>query len=56
MSKASRNKGQSGEREVCAILNEALGTSLNRTLDQVRDGVAILSLVITQWKSNAKND
>lgn len=38
MSKASRNKGQSGEREVCAILNEALGTSLNRTLDQVRDG------------------
>ena len=38
MSKASRNKGQEGEREVCKLLGDAVGLTLNRTLDQTRDG------------------
>lgn len=38
MSKKSRDKGQRGEREVCKILGEALGISLNRNLEQTRDG------------------
>ena len=36
--KASRDKGQRGEREVCKILGEALGVSLTRNLEQTRDG------------------
>lgn len=36
--KASRTKGQVGEREVCKLLGEALGVSLDRNLDQVRNG------------------
>jgi hypothetical protein len=36
--KSSRSKGQRGEREICKILGDALGISLNRELDQTRDG------------------
>lgn len=36
--KASRTKGQVGEREVCKLLGEALGVSLDRNLEQTRDG------------------
>ena len=36
--KASRDKGQRGEREVCKLMGEALGVSLDRELDQTRDG------------------
>ena len=36
--KASRDKGQRGEREVCKILGDALGISLDRNLEQTRDG------------------
>ena len=36
--KSSRNKGQVGEREVCKILGEALGISLDRNLEQTRSG------------------
>ena len=38
--KSSRVKGQVGEREVCKILGEALGISLDRNLEQTRDGGA----------------
>ena len=38
MSKASRDKGASGEREVCALLSEELGINAQRQLDQSRDG------------------
>ena len=36
--KSSRNKGQSGERELAKVLGEALGVDLARNLDQTRDG------------------
>jgi Holliday junction resolvase len=36
--KSSRTKGQAGEREICKILGEALGISLERNLEQTRDG------------------
>ena len=38
MSKASRDKGAQGEREVCALLSEELGINAQRQLDQSRDG------------------
>ena len=40
MSKASRDKGAQGEREVCALLSEELGINAQRQLDQSRDGGA----------------
>lgn len=38
MSKSERNKGASGEREVCHILADNLGISVNRNLSQTREG------------------
>jgi hypothetical protein len=34
----NRRRGQLGEREVCALLREALGTDVRRQLGQERDG------------------
>ena len=36
--KSSRDKGQRGEREICAMLNDELGLSLSRDLSQTRAG------------------
>ena len=38
MSKASRDKGQRGEREVCHKLSELLNLSVTRELSASRDG------------------
>ena len=38
MSRASRQKGQRGEREVCKILAEQLGGEYKRNLSQTQDG------------------
>lgn len=38
MSKSQRTKGAAGEREVVGILNDELGVSASRNLDQSRDG------------------
>lgn len=38
MSKASRNKGQRGEREVCKLLEEHLGGAFKRNLQQTQEG------------------
>ncbi len=38
MSKSERNKGARGERELCRILNDELGTSVKRNLSQTREG------------------
>lgn len=38
--KSSRTKGQVGELEVCKILSTELGISLDRNLEQTRDGGA----------------
>lgn len=38
MSKASRNKGQRGEREVCKLLAEKLGGEFKRNLMQTAEG------------------
>jgi len=38
MSKASRDKGQRGEREVCALLTEKLGGEFKRNLMQTAEG------------------
>ncbi len=40
MSKASRDKGKAGEREVAAILTEWLGETVQRRLGQERDSGA----------------
>lgn len=38
MSNTSRDKGQRGEREVCALLHEHLGTEFKRNLMQTAEG------------------
>lgn len=38
MSRSQRLKGAQGERELCGILSDALGTVVRRTLGQARDG------------------
>jgi Holliday junction resolvase len=38
MSKASRDKGQRGEREVCKLLEEHLGGAFKRNLQQTQEG------------------
>ena len=38
--RSSRQRGQSAERDVCALLNDALGTHLKRNLGQERDSGA----------------
>ena len=38
MSRASRQKGQRGEREICKILSEKLGGEYKRNLMQTADG------------------
>ena len=38
MSKSERRKGADGEREVCHILADNLGISVNRNLSQTREG------------------
>jgi len=35
--RASRRRGAGGERELCALLNDAFGTSCKRLLGQARD-------------------
>ena len=35
---SSRSKGQRGEREVATLLNEALGTAVQRNLEQYQNG------------------
>jgi len=52
MSKAARLKGQSGEREVCKLLGDALGLSLSRTLDQTRDGGC--DIIVGDWAVEVK--
>ena len=37
MGKLSRTKGQTAEREVCALLSTAFGRNINRNLGQERD-------------------
>ena len=37
MSRSQRVKGASGERDLCAILNDQLGTCVSRKLGQARD-------------------
>jgi hypothetical protein len=50
--KASRDKGQRGEREVCQLLGDLLGVDLSRTLDQTRDGGA--DIVWELWAIEVK--
>lgn len=38
MSRASRQKGQRGEREICHLLSEKLGGEYKRNLSQTQDG------------------
>jgi Holliday junction resolvase len=38
MSGMQRRKGANGERELCALLNDNLGTAAKRLLGQARDG------------------
>ena len=38
MSRASRQKGQRGEREICKLLAEKLGGEYKRNLSQTQDG------------------
>jgi hypothetical protein len=38
MGKNNRRRGQSGEREVCGILTDYLGSKITRELGQARDG------------------
>ena len=38
MGKLSRTKGQTAEREVCALLSTAFGRTITRKLGQERDG------------------
>lgn len=42
MSRKSRAKGNTGERELCRLLRDELGEDVARNLDQVRDGGADL--------------
>jgi hypothetical protein len=42
--KASKSKGQRGERAVSKIINDILGTDIHRNLDQARDGRNDLNL------------
>jgi hypothetical protein len=37
VSKSQRDKGAGGERELCALLTDALGTKVTRNLGQARD-------------------
>ena len=46
MSKSQRTKGQAGERELAGIINDELGTSISRNLDQTRDGGCDLWLTV----------
>lgn len=38
MSKSQRTKGANGERELCRILSDELGTVVKRNLSQTREG------------------
>lgn len=38
MGKSQRTKGHGGERELCALLSDALGTVVKRHLGQAREG------------------
>ena len=42
--RSSRQRGQSAERELCALLNDALGTHVKRNLGQERDSGADITL------------
>ena len=44
MSKSQRTKGAGGERELCAILSDALGQVVKRKLGQARDSGHDISL------------
>lgn len=44
MSKAQRNKGAAGEREICDMIFENLGIEVHRNLQQTRDGGADIKL------------
>jgi Holliday junction resolvase-like predicted endonuclease len=50
--KSSRNKGKVGEREVCKILGEQLGISLDRNLEQTRDGGC--DIILDHWAIEVK--
>lgn len=45
--KSARTKGQVGERELCKILGDALGVSLDRNLEQTRDGGC--DIIVNKW-------
>lgn len=51
--KMSRNKGQRGERELCALLSDELGTVVKRNLSQTRAGGADC-VEIKGWKIEIK--
>ena len=44
MSKSQRNKGASGERDVCNLIKEHLGVDVKRNLNQTREGGADIKL------------
>lgn len=50
--KSSRTKGQVGEREICKILGDALSISLDRNLEQTRDGGC--DIVLYHWAIEVK--
>lgn len=52
MGAMSRRKGQTGEREVCRILNEWLGLDVSRNLEQTRNGGSDISIV--GWEIEVK--
>lgn len=50
MSKSQRVKGAAGERELAAILSDALGCIVKRTLGQARDGGADIQTGRFLWE------
>jgi len=44
MSKSQRNKGASGERDVCNLIKEHLGVDVKRNLNQTREGGADIKM------------
>ena len=53
MGKSQRNKGQRGERELCSLLSDELGTVVKRNLSQTRAGGADC-IEIPNWSIEIK--
>ena len=54
MGKSQRIKGSSAEREIAALLSEALGVPLRRTLGQARDGSERADLELPPYSIEVK--